>query len=67
MTYLEHLFNWTRVKSALWVFFGGAIAFFLANLTTLDILTITKRQLVGLLFTALITQITKSISTYSQQ
>lgn len=67
MTYIEHLLNLTRLKAALWVFFGGALAFFLANLATTDILTVTKHQLIGLALTAVVTQITKSLSNYSDQ
>jgi hypothetical protein len=67
MTYIEHLINWSRLKSALWVFFGGTIAFFLANLATTDILSISKRQLIGIAITAVITQLTKALSNYSDQ
>lgn len=64
MTYFEHLINWTRLKSALWVFVGGVIGFALVNLQSVNINSVTWTDVKGIVVTAVILQLTKAWSNY---
>lgn len=66
MTYIQHLFNWTRFKSALWVFIGGVLGFALINLQSVNVNSVTWNDVKGIILTSIILQLTKAWSNYQK-